>query len=54
MRRLVTSRLIRIYTVCNYAIDFDLNPYLQQWMYQSWKSPCQKLVGERVKPGLGM
>ena len=32
MRRLVMSRLIGIYTVCNCVIDFWVNPYLQQWM----------------------
>ena len=32
MRRLVPSRLIRIYIVCHSVIDIYWNPYLQQWM----------------------
>ena len=31
MRRLVTNRLIRIYTVCHTVIRFLLKPFLQQW-----------------------
>ena len=32
MRQLVTSCLMRIYTVCQPIIDFYSNAYLQQWM----------------------
>ena len=35
MERLVTSRLIRIYTVCHSIIAFPLNIYLQQRMYSN-------------------
>ena len=51
MRRLVTSRLIRIYTVCHFCIDFFTetpicnNACVQ---IQRRKSPFQKLRGERV------
>ena len=37
MRRLITSRLIWIYTVCNSVLAFDLHLYVQQWKCQKFK-----------------
>ena len=57
MRRLVTSRLIRIYIVCHFCIDFFTetpicnNACVQ---IQRRKSPFQKLRDERVNRKLSV
>ena len=50
-RALVTSRLIRIYTVCHSVIDFLTETTIcnnECVQIQRWKSPCQNIRNERV------
>ena len=50
MRRLVTSRLIRIYTIYHSISDFFLfKPVFASMKMAKSKSPLQNLSDERVK-----
>ena len=51
MRRLIMSRLIRIYAVCHSDFYFRQTPIYISGIVQiqGWKGPLQELKGEMVK-----